>query len=353
MNVLFATRAFQSPPTEGGYLVLKDLAVASHNDKDIQASFFSLKDAAAPNLNNIQFIPTFSRRGWGKYQATQFVYKLGVQAKNYDIVHTSHVPTKTNSLIFNRIKSKNKDTRFVQTITALPAAYSLSSKLLWGDAVVCLNSDTASLLSRYHSNVKWIPPLPSVDRLENSAPIPGELRRKIIEKKVITFPVVLDRISREFPVKEIVTTLLEQEADTYIIFACRFNHEGQAKEWLPDDGSLHDRVGIYGEVEWYTSLLRASNVIVYPISDLRGKFNPPMVLTEAFALGKPIVASKGVALNDLSLSVLLIDKDSPSSVWVDSIRNIIATQNQMIMPDYMRQCWLPYKQIYQELMHLS
>ena len=171
LRVLFASRAYESPHTEGGYLLLKDLAARAAADPAIDASVLSsskTRDASG----GVTLLPAFSRGGWGLWPAVQFARALRRWAATSDIVHTAHVPTSTNSAVLRHVRGRatSGGTRFVQTVTALPERVKLRRNLFWGDAIVCLNDAASDEARRFHDNVLTIAPAVRPDRLQERTP---------------------------------------------------------------------------------------------------------------------------------------------------------------------------------------
>ena len=300
-RVLFASRAYESPATEGGFLLLKDLADHAAADSAVRASFFSSSRDAGP-VNGVQLLPAYSNSGWGLVQAFQFSRSLRRQARKFDVVHTAHVPTLLNTTVLSRIRSSRKATgaRFVQTVTALPAVDRLRRGMFWGDAVVCLNEAAAESVRPYHDNVVTIVPLPRQKRLDDRPPMPADVREQFDGHKIVTIAADMARMSPDFDARAVCSALLSQRTDIAIAFACRFGEEKQAHRLLGSLVAEHEsRLHIFGTIDWMLDLLAVSDGLVYPIQDLSGKFNPPMVLLEAARLGCRIVTNDSVALESL------------------------------------------------------
>jgi phosphatidylinositol alpha-1,6-mannosyltransferase len=57
-----------------------------------------------------------------------------------------------------------------------------------------------------------------------------------------------------------------------------------------------------GQVEDFSALLAASTVLAFPVDDLYGKVDVPLVLLEALAQGVPLVVASGGPLDELTFA---------------------------------------------------
>ena len=302
-RVLFASRAYESPDSEGGFLILKDLAMGSADDPDTQAAFLSTCQHGETS-DGVELLPAYSRSGWTLRLALQFAFSLRSQAAKFDIVHTAHVPTSLNTNILRRIcrHAKPRGTRFVQTVTALPMPDDLRPEMFWGDAVVCLNEAAAEMVRQFHDNVSVISPVPRQTRLVERMAAPADIRQRLAGQKVVCFPIDLQRVSADFDLHGLCKSLLERRNDTAVVFACRFGEEQIASRTLATLVETYaKRVHVFGMIDWMLDLLAMSDVVVYPIDDQHKKFNPPMILLEASALGSQVVTATSVQLDSLLL----------------------------------------------------
>ena len=298
LRVLFASRAFESAHIEGGFLLLRDIAARSGDDAALDGAFLSTQQVGARTADGgVELLPAFSRGGWGIRSAMEFARAVSRQAPAFDIVHTAHVPTSINARVLSRIrrKARAQGTKFVQTVTALPARHRLSPRLLWADAVVCLNDELAATASTLHDNVTVIPPMPSPTRLANRPAIPAELATQLDGRKVVSIAVDLVRLAADFDLEAVCRSLLHSRDDVAVVVACRFGEDEYAmRELAALLEAWPERMFVLGEIDYMLSLLAASSVLLYPVGNMQKKFNPPLVVLEALNLGARVVASESV-----------------------------------------------------------
>lgn len=331
IRVLFASRAHESAHTEGGYLLLKDLAARAAEDPAVEATVFSTskkRDASG----GVKLLPAFARGGWGLWPAVQFVRSLRRWAGAFDVVHTAHVPTATNSRVLRRIRrhANRGGTRFVQTITALPQRGNLRSDLFWGDAIVCLNDAAASEARQFHDTVSTIAPAVRPERLQNRPRMPADVAERVAGQKVVCIPVDLVRVG-DFDLQGFCESLLASRDDLIVIFPCRFGEEELAGELVTALSQPHtDRVHVFATIDWMLDLLAASDVVAYPVTDMRKKFNPPLVLLEAAQLGTSIVTTSSILLGSLASSDGLRQlKSSRIASWTAAVCEMIDSKKRI------------------------
>lgn len=326
LKILYATRAFESPHTEGGFLLLRDLATRAADDHDVAAAFFS-SEKVDRTVCGIRLIPGLKRVGWDLPLAIRFSQLVTVHSADFDVVQSAHVPTSLNTKVFRVIRRVRQKcgTRFVQTVTALPDRRQLCKQLFWGDAVACINPEITDIVSKFHPNVRTIAPVPAQVRLTVREPAPPDFEEKISGKQVVCFPIDVARVSRSFNLEAVCRALLVHDRDIYLVFPCRFGQEGEVESRLSRILNLYsDRMAILGSLRWILGLLSKCDVVVYPISEVSGKFNPPLVLLEAAALGRSIVTSANVYSDGVIArsSVTKLESNTTAS-WVEAILGML------------------------------
>lgn len=351
-KLLFASRAYQSPHTEGGFVHLKDIAFRAAADEAFSPAFLSL--AGRSDTTDIEMAGGFSRLGWGKRAAWEFTRALRSRQASAALVHTAHVPTGVNSRLLALISNagRREGVRYVQTVTGLPRPRGLHERLFWGDAVTCLNSAATAVVSGFHHNVRTIAPVPGPDRLRQRVTVPAEFRACVSGRRVVCFPVVLSRLG-DFPMSALSSNLLEEFPDVHLVFACRFGDDRQLRSRFDSLLKRHrERLSVLGAVDWILELFRFSKVVAYPVGDLDGKFNPPLVLLEAALLGAAVVTSSAI---DLSESIgdgsAVRVTDASVRAWAVAIGEALAgPRNPEPSTNWFERSYQAYRDLYMELL---
>jgi glycosyltransferase involved in cell wall biosynthesis len=139
-----------------------------------------------------------------------------------------------------------------------------------------------------------------------------------------------------------------------VVFACRKKTERAALAQAEIE-ALHgkDKATHLGELEDMRLLLAASSVLIFPVDNLWGKVDLPLVLLEALALGKPIVVAAGGPLEEIPTAVVVPPREpdallpavlEAAKVSVEACKEAYAKH---FHPDV---CAKAYERIYQQLL---
>lgn len=295
INVLLATRAIESGPFEGGFVVLSDLAkeLSSHNL--FETSMFAVSRGST---NKIKHIPVFSDTGWNSRIRVEFLIGLLRNAHKFDIVHTAHIPTSTNTLLIRLATyfARRHGTRFIQTVTGLPKL-DLDSrqmkKLLWGDVIICQTRTVASKIKSAGKKAILVTPRPSPQRLLKANSNTSNKKNELFSgrKKVILFPGEFERLGVDASFAECIARFFKdsREKSTAFVLACRFD-EFKTGEKL--ESQFPDSVINLGHTNRILDIIKASDLIIYPVKKMDSKFSPPLVLMEALGAGKKVLTTE-------------------------------------------------------------
>jgi hypothetical protein len=351
---LFATRAFESPHTEGGFLVLKDIAVRAVDDKNIYPAFLSTGSDRL-SKEGVRLLHGMTGTGWSLPIAMQYTLTLASIKAKVDLVHTAHVPTALNSRLLGYLRSRGNahGIRYVQTVTALPKSERIRSELFWGDAVACINPELSSIVAKYRENVRTIFPMPLPERLANRQRMPTRVLAQLSSGKLVCCPIVASRLDPKFPLEAICRGILNQHERIKLVFACRFGEERMVRRWLsPLSRSHWERITFVGTVDWILDLFSLSDVVLYPISDLTKKFNPPLALLEAAQLGTGVVTSPDVYLGGLldESALISVSGNDPAS-WVSAVGAMLESSGGTRgLSSSFEDSYKSYKHLYDELL---
>jgi glycosyltransferase involved in cell wall biosynthesis len=320
MRILLASRAYESQNTEGGFVLLKDLARGLAPFEDIEVSVFGQN---VRQHGRLRVLRVFSQLEWGLRQQVEFILGLAKHQWKFDILHVAHVPTITNMILLRTLSwlGKFAGVRYVQTVTAVPKIdwQPLGSALLWGDQIVLL---TKSLLLR-PEKLCVVRPWPHPGRIKFD-PVRRESTRKSMFPKfssIIVFPGEFQRLGVSSDFFKFVEAMLDAIPDSCFVLACRYDEAGIGEtihSFLRP--SLLDRVLNVGKVEWISRLLEAADLIVYPARKMEGKFQPPLVLMEALALGRPVFTSLIVEMPEEESGGLVLRASCED--WVEGARHV-------------------------------
>lgn len=304
-TVLFASRAIESPPYEGGFVLLSYMAEQAARSHDIEPYFFAVKGG---ETNGIRHVPVFKDTGWDKKRGREFLLGLSRHAHKFDIVHTAHIPTKQNVRLIKLAtgRARRKGTTFIQTITGLPKnAISQKDlrKLLWGDVIICQSQKTYNRVRTLHNRTAYIATWPSNTHIAFDAKRRETTRKKMFAgaEKVVIFPGEFDRLGVDRSFKKCLEAFFVKSPGSLVVLACRFDTQGTGA-YLQE--KFPGRVQSLGETADIVALLEAADLTIYPSKKMDSKFNPPLVLTESLQLGTPVLIGDLVDLPEDSSGMI-------------------------------------------------
>lgn len=98
-----------------------------------------------------------------------------------------------------------------------------------------------------------------------------------------------------------------------IVFACRKKTAGAAEAQSAIEASTkkHAQYIVHaGDVDDMPALIAATRVVAFPVDDLYGKVDIPLVLLEALALGVPMILARGGPLEAISTARFVVPRDA-------------------------------------------
>jgi phosphatidylinositol alpha-1,6-mannosyltransferase len=187
----------------------------------------------------------------------------------------------------------------VQTVASPPRSFDKPGQLLFGDRVVVQSEWTrarfaeALAKARETRDIRVVPP--PVPRLALVLPEAKEAVRARLRvpagAPLFLYPGDLEVSQGASRVAELVRPLRERMPEAHVVFAYRDKsvhadeHARALAERLPSEGVHFEK-----NVPDIHALLAASTAILFPVEDLYGKVDLPIVLLEALSLGTPVLA---------------------------------------------------------------
>lgn len=195
----------------------------------------------------------------------------------------------------------------VQTVASAPREFRGVSSLIFGNRVVALSEWTrASLIGAGLSakDISVIPPCaapPREVRAEERALLRKEL--EVGDAPLVLYPGDYETSHGAETVARALPLVLRAVPEARFVFACRPKTK-EAESARQEILDLLGKDAIYtrhvGELKDITALLAEAKVIAFPVDDLYGKVDLPLVLLEALALKIPLVLARGGPLEALS-----------------------------------------------------
>jgi phosphatidylinositol alpha-1,6-mannosyltransferase len=200
----------------------------------------------------------------------------------------------------------------VQTIASRPRQFGDVTALLFGDIVVAQSRDTRDRFREAWA--KGTSLNSKCPRIEVIAPALGPVRVPSLDETmavrqnldigpdvpILLYPGDLEVSHGARIAKAAAVVIAERHPTAVVVFAYRdktVGAQGMADGLLR---GLHpERVRVVREAPDILSLIRTSAAVLFPVDDLYGKVDLPIILLEAMALGTPIVTYNQGPLADL------------------------------------------------------
>ncbi|WP_394826930.1 glycosyltransferase family 4 protein [Pendulispora albinea] len=209
----------------------------------------------------------------------------------------------------------------VQTIASAPKRFELAPALLFGDVVVTLTEWTrARLLAEGVDGKKLrvIPPCSAPPRA-----VSDEERTRLREEldlgtgPILVYPGDYEVSRGAETVAYAVSTIARAVPEARVVFACRPKTpraaaaRAQIERILEEERMIH-RTRHVGQMADIAPLIASASAVLFPVDDLYGKVDLPIVLLEALALGVPLVLARGGPLEALSAADFVDPGDGPA-----------------------------------------
>ncbi|HVY29729.1 MAG TPA: glycosyltransferase [Polyangiaceae bacterium] len=197
----------------------------------------------------------------------------------------------------------------VQTVASPPRRFEGLSRLLFGDEIVVQSRATeAALTAAARAEGFALPPVsvlpPPVAALAQPSADALQAARDQLElapgERIVLYPGDLEVSSGAELTRQLVEPLVQQHPGAVVVFAYRNKTPAAATRAAELRRSLAGaRVRITDQVRDMHALLAASQIVIFPVDDLWGKVDQPIVLLEAMALGIPTVVLDHGPLRDV------------------------------------------------------
>lgn len=196
----------------------------------------------------------------------------------------------------------------VQTIASAPRSFEGIGRWLFGDVVVALSEHTRARLLRAgvdSAALHVIPPCARAPRAVDQRAV--RARFGFDEGPIVLYPGDYEVSRGARTVAAAAPAILGAFPDATLVFACRKKTAAasDAQRAVEADlarAGLSARTRHLGEVADMAELLGVARVVAFPVDDLFGKVDIPLVLLEAMARGVPVVVAAGGPLDALDFA---------------------------------------------------
>jgi glycosyltransferase involved in cell wall biosynthesis len=266
----------------------------------------------------------------------QFIYR-----NSFDIKHYFFTPTPQNSKLIKKIlKGRGKTIQTIATLREDLFDDKQIKDMMFGDVIATYSNYAKNKLENLgFTNVVKIYPGINLNDYSPKEKNEDELSKANFKKDdfIINFSGEYIRLGAMDTVIESFIEIFKQVPSARLSLAVRVKNEKDAvkKEsiiaklksaGILDKVSFHDS-GIYKMSDIYN----LSDISIFPVSNMQGKFDIPLAVIEAMACGKPVIISDIPILKEFSNNAnsVTIQKDSPQAL-TDAILDLYKNKEKII-----------------------
>ncbi len=196
----------------------------------------------------------------------------------------------------------------IQTIASTPASFEAMRRWIFGDVIIALTEWTRGRLLAAgvrSQKIRVIPPCAAAPDLPTPARVEEMRRRFDLRGPVVLYPGDYEVSRGAETVANAAPRILKAVPEATVVFACRPKTRGmqKAKDQILaalEAARLGASVRHVGEIDDMPALLAASSVVAFPVDDLYGKVDIPLVLLEAMSLGVAVIGCREGPLEALA-----------------------------------------------------
>ncbi|MCA9926735.1 MAG: glycosyltransferase family 4 protein, partial [Anaerolineales bacterium] len=306
-DILYVTRPMVPPWNEGSQRLTWQIASGLQH---YQAHLLTAKSIAVPSENShIHWQRPYTHHQLTNGQRWRLLKYLWRLPQPVDLLHFYFVPTLPTSLLFAYLM-RRLGLPSVQTVPSLPKdelSAAEAARIFFADKIVTYTRETAVFLQqRGLENVTHINVGIDVDRYSASFDR-ASLRRQLKlpqEATLILYAGEYTRLGAVAQLRQIMPLVNGRCSQCHFVFACRLllptdaGIKADLEKWVAANGWTN-RVHFLGEVPDFPTLLHASDLFLFPATDMTGKIDTPLTILEAMAAGLPVLAYQVRSLEEI------------------------------------------------------
>lgn len=335
-RVLFVSKPIVAPFHDGTKCLVRDIA---SNLTEIEPEVMATAGASAPERPGggpaWEIAPVYTSSGhFTPSLGENLRAALWVAARSRaDAWHFVFAPNPKSSAVGRALRALRR-VPVLQTVASPPRDMSRPQRLLFGDVVVAQSRWTAERLREGYGDGSAAPrlevippPVPAIQRrsAEAVAQVRSALRLEP-DAPLFVYPGDLEVSSGAEQVARLVAPIVELDPRARVVFAYR-QKTPRADEIAQSLAARLDptQVRFSKHLGDILALIQGATGVLFPVDDLWGKVDLPIVLLESMALGVPVLALNEGPLRDLQGAELLPAEDR---AWVEAVAALLAGRGE-------------------------
>ena len=295
--VQFVSKPIAPPFRDGTKCLVRDLV--THLQK-VDSAVMGTSAGASELLARTQIMPVYGHAGGfapGLRQNARAAAWLLLFSRA-DLWHFVFAPNRRSSQMARALRAARR-IPVVQTVASPPRSFANPHQLLFGDVVVAQSEWTRRQFVEAAEAQRPLPPLFVIPPPAPQVPQPTREARLLARQQLgigetaplFLYPGDLEVSRGAELVAELVIPLRERLPGAHVVFAYRDKssraaiHAEQLRGRLPTSFTH-----VVPNVPDIHALVAAATAVLFPVLDLYGKVDLPIVLLEAMALGTPVMA---------------------------------------------------------------
>lgn len=311
-NILLITRPIAPPWDEASKNFAFDLAKKISSEKNIQLHLLTNGFVSELPKEIVQEqIYTHSQNDFDFMQKIKLFEFLFFNSKRFDIIHLLFTPTKLNTLVIKicLLFSKAKTVQTVATLREDMFSDQEIKSLMFADLIITY-SDYAKnkLVSLGIKNAKRI--YPGIDLFKYK---PNPKNETLLQKFNFSADDFLIHFSGEYvrlgAMDDVIESFLQVSqkiSNAKLLIAVRVKNKKDAekKKQIVEKlktNNLLEKVAFFDDGKYEMSdVYNLGDISLFPVRNMYGKFDVPLVVVEAMACGKPVIISDISILKEFS-----------------------------------------------------
>jgi len=300
-KILLVTRPIAPPWDEASknfaYYLAKNIA---------SQEFYLLTNGMIADLpEHVHPKPIYTSNDFSYFQKLRLIKHLRKMRKDFDVFHYIFTPTKQNTFLIKSFVAhqENIRSRSIQTIATLREDLYSGREikdLIFGDLVVTYSDYAKNKLNAIgFSNVKRVYPGIDLKEYKYAQKDPALCIQKNITESdfVLNFTGEYTRLGAIDLVVDSFIEIAKTIPEVKLSLAVRIKNEKDAqkkKEVIQKlkESNLLDKVSFFDDGSYkMPPVYNLCDISLFPVSDMKGKFDVPLAVIEAMACEKPVIIS--------------------------------------------------------------